>query len=56
MHATPEMKIVEWIKKCNNIDKTITEALNSKTKDWVNEVKGIITWENQMDVPIDQKL
>ena len=47
------MKIVEWIKKSKNIDKTIVEALNSKTKDWVNKVNGIIMWKNQMYVPND---
>ena len=38
------------------MDKTIAEALNSKTKDWVNKVDGIITWKNWMYVPIDRKL
>ena len=56
LHDTPESEIVDWIKKSRNVDKTIVEALNSKTKDWVNEVDGIIMWKNQMYVPIDQKL
>ena len=50
------MKIVKWIKKSNNVNKIITEALNSKTKNWVNEINGIIMWKNWMYIPIDQKL
>ena len=56
LHDNPESEIVEWIKKSRNVDKTVVEALNSKTKDWVNEVDGIITWKNRMYVPIDRKL
>ena len=56
LHDNPESEIVEWIKKSKNVDKTVIEALNSKTKDWVNEVDGIITWKNRMYVPIDRKL
>ena len=47
------MEIVEWIKKSRNVNKIVIEALNSKTKDWVNEVNGIITWKNWMYVPND---
>ena len=56
LHDNPESEIVEWIKKSRNVNKTVVEALNSKTKDWVNEVDGIITWKNRMYVPIDRKL
>ena len=56
LHDNPESEIVEWIKKSRNVNKTVIEALNSKTKDWVNEVDGIITWKNRMYVPIDRKL
>ena len=44
--------IIEWIKKSRSVEKIIVEALNSKTKDWVNKVNGIIMWKNQMHVPI----
>ena len=38
--------------KCRNVNKTIVEALNSKTKDWANKVDGIIMWKNWMYIPI----